>query len=238
MIRLYCDFDGTLSPVDVGDSLFRVLDGAASDEIVDAYHRGAINSRECLTRKCAAASPLDPAAFWGLIDGYELDPHAGELIALCARQEIPVTIVSDGLDLYIQRILSRHGLGHVPFVANKGVLVPCDGGCRLEVSFPWTDAECPQCGNCKRNHLLTQSADDDVIVYIGDGMSDRCPVRYADVVFAKGSLIRHCQEENITYHAVRHLGDVCLRLSNLLADRTVRRRREAAMARRDVFLHG
>ena len=38
-----------------------------------------------------------------------------------------------------------------------------------------------------------------MIVYVGDGYSDRCPVQYADIVFAKGDLQTYCQEQNISY---------------------------------------
>ena len=53
------------------------------------------------------------------------------------------------------------------------------------------------CANCKRNHLLTKSGDESVIVYIGNGSSDQCPSRYADIVFAK-LLLTLREAENIT----------------------------------------
>ncbi|HEY4612759.1 MAG TPA: 2-hydroxy-3-keto-5-methylthiopentenyl-1-phosphate phosphatase, partial [Bacteroidota bacterium] len=105
-------------------------------------------------------------------------------------------------------------------------------------SFPYRDEECDRCGNCKRNHLLTISGDDDVLVYVGDGISDRCPVRYADIVFAKHSLVSYCQRQNISYYRYRTFGDVQARLEALLAQKRVRQRREAAIARRDVFMRG
>ena len=105
-------------------------------------------------------------------------------------------------------------------------------------SFPYTDSECERCANCKRNHLLTLSSDDDIVVYVGDGISDRCPVRYADIVFAKKGLIKYCQEQNVTYHEYRHFGDVQQRLDPILRQKRIKQRREARMARREVFLQG
>ena len=86
--------------------------------------------------------------------------------------------------------------------------------------------------------MVVNSADEDLLVYIGDGISDRCPVRYADVIFAKRSLIVYCQKENITYHEFKDFNDVRMRLEVLIAQKRKRQRREAVMARRDVFLRG
>ena len=86
--------------------------------------------------------------------------------------------------------------------------------------------------------MLTMSGEDDIIVYVGDGISDRCPVRYADIVFAKHSLVSYCQRQNISYYRYRTFGDVQARLEALLAQKRVRQRREAAIARRDVFMRG
>ena len=86
--------------------------------------------------------------------------------------------------------------------------------------------------------MLTSSGDEDIIVYVGDGISDRCPVRYADVVFAKKNLIAYCQDANISYYRYENFDDVTRKLQELLARPQLRHRREAAMARRDVFMQG
>jgi 2-hydroxy-3-keto-5-methylthiopentenyl-1-phosphate phosphatase len=238
MLRVFCDFDGTLSPIDVGNQLFRTFAGEKAVEIVKGYLDGSVTARECLQRECAAVPDLDPERFRAFVDAVRLDPTASGFFAFCAEHEIPVTILSDGLDLYVEQILHNNGFGELPFFANHGTLVPEGGRTRLDVAFPWTDAECTLCGNCKRNHMLTLSGDDDVVIYIGDGMSDRCPVQFADVVFAKGSLIGFCQERNITYQEFRNFDDVRARLELLLGKKRIRKRREASMARRDVYLQG
>ena len=92
------------------------------------------------------------------------------------------------------------------------------------------DAECNLCGNCKRNHILNTSADEDMIVYVGDGYSDRCPVKYADFVFAKRQLIKYCQEQNITYFEFNHFGDVEAKMEEIIHRKRIRHRQEAAMA--------
>jgi len=238
MLRVFCDFDGTAASDDVGEQLFRTSAGGKAVEIVQRYFRGEINARQCLQEECAAVESLSPEEFERFIEQFALDPYFDEFIRFCESREIPVVILSDGLDFYVGRILRRHGVEHLPFFANHVEFVREDSRTKLVPSFPFTDSECDLCANCKRNHLLILSGDDDVIVYIGDGISDRCPIRYADIVFAKKRLIKYCQEQNISYHAFVHFGDVRHRLDQILQRKRVKKRREAVMARREVFMQG
>ncbi|MGB2868500.1 MAG: HAD-IB family phosphatase [Bacteroidota bacterium] len=237
MVRVFCDFDGTVSPIDIGNRFFRTYVGELANEIVKGYLDGTATARECLTRECAAVKNVTAAEFESFLEQFSLDPYFKGFVDFCNEREIPLAILSDGLDFYVGRILARHGLGRLPWYANHLEFVTTAGGTSLEVSFPYADAECDYCGNCKRNHMLTQSADEDVVVYVGDGISDRCPVRFADIVFAKRSLIKYCQEQNISYHAFDDFREVHARLAEILQHKP-KRRREAVMARREVFMQG
>lgn len=236
MIRVFCDFDGTVSPEDVGNRLFSTFGGSAAHEIVGEYLAGRINARECLRRECAAIGNVQENDLFGFVDTFDLDPHFARFVDFCRSRDIHITILSDGLDFYVERLLGRHRLSHVPFFANHAEFGREDGKTTLVPSFPYRDEHCDQCGNCKRNHLATLSADDDRIVYVGDGISDRCPVRYADVVFAKRSLISYCQEQNISYFEYEDFEDVQRRMEEILMKKRIKVRREAAMARRDLFI--
>ena len=92
--------------------------------------------------------------------------------------------------------------------------------------------------------MLTSTADDDVIVYVGEGFSDRCPVQYADVVFAKDELTAWCDGNGVAYYPYRSFADVEDRLSRISPKGTggpnagFPRRRRAAVARKDAFLGG
>ena len=237
-VRVFCDFDGTAATADVGEQLFRTFAGAKAEEIVQGYLDGSITAQQCLQRECAAVADAGPDELEQFTRQYELDPRFNEFAQFCDSRGIPLVILSDGLDFYVGRILRRSGLERLPFFANHIEFSRDGESTRLIPSFPYTDSECDQCANCKRNHMLTLSADDDIIVYIGDGISDRCPVRYADIVFAKRSLIKYCQQQNISYHEFRHFGDVQSRLEQLLQRKRIKKRREAEMARREVFLQG
>jgi 2,3-diketo-5-methylthio-1-phosphopentane phosphatase len=238
MVRVFCDFDGTAAAEDIGSRLFARYAGARAIEIVQGYLGGSITARQCLLQECAAVDSLTPDELEQFVGQFSLDPHFAKFVELCESREIPVVILSDGLDFYVERVLRRHGLGRLPFFANH-VEFESDGRrTKLVPSFPHTDSECELCANCKRNHILSLSADEDVIVYIGDGISDRCPIRYADIIFAKKGLIAYCQELNITYHEFKNFGDVRERFELILQRKRIKQRREAMMARREVFMQG
>ena len=46
------------------------------------------------------------------------------------------------------------------------------------------------------------------VVLIGDGKSDACLALHADIVFAKSSLIKHCEKNNVKHHTFNTFDDV------------------------------
>ena len=246
MLKIFIDFDGTITRRDVGDAMFESFGGIRCSEFIDEYRMGALSAIECFRKECEACGDVDKEELDAYLDSQEMDPAFAEFIQFCRSRALEYFIVSDGMDYYISRILRRHGLGDIPFFANSLDLVPVDGSSKVRFapSFPYRDEVCDRCACCKRNHMLTLSGDDDVIVYIGEGFSDRCPVRYADIVFAKDDLLKYCQQENISFFEYASFADVIARLEGTLTDRPGGRRlvpgkrRRAELARRQVYTGG
>lgn len=141
------------------------------------------------------------------LDGFELDAGFQPFVELCRANDIDLTVVSDGLDFYIKHILECHRLGHLPVMANTGRLE--NGG--LHVEFPYHNHTCRRCGNCKGERIReykNSSRSETRTIFVGDGYSDICAVREADVVFAKKDLEEYCVTNDITYHHYRDFFDV------------------------------
>ena len=236
-VKIFVDFDGTITTHDVGNALFREFGGVACDAFIAEYHAEKISAQECFRREAAAAGSILPANLNALLDRQTIDPGFRNFGDFCKLRGIEPHIVSDGLDYYIDRVLRAHGIQDVSYVANVLSLesAGADGRSSLSVSFPHSDGVCDRCACCKRNFMLMHSGDDDIIVFIGEGYSDRCPVQYADIVFAKEDLQTFCQRENISYYLYASFDDVTDRLTELLARRQLRKRRRAELKRKEAF---
>jgi 2-hydroxy-3-keto-5-methylthiopentenyl-1-phosphate phosphatase len=231
---VFTDFDGTIAVNDIGDAMFeRFGDVEVCFKSFQEYRSGIIDARDCWRRGFATMPPVSREMFTGFALQQPADVHFTPFVEYCEKHFIPVTIVSDGFDAYIDPVLKREKLERLPRFTNTLQFHP-DGS--VEPHFPYTDAECPRCANCKRNHLLTRSGDDQVIVYIGDGISDRCPVQYADVVFAKNSLVVFCETQNITFHRFNDFADVLKVFRPMVEKGKPRKRRTAELARNSIFM--
>jgi 2,3-diketo-5-methylthio-1-phosphopentane phosphatase len=231
---VFTDFDGTITRNDIGDIMFKTF--GEQDESARAVHETGgrtFEAQENWRRSCETVSALSPEMFRSFLDRQEIDERFHRFEQFCSEKLIPIHILSDGFDLYIEHILRREKLGHLPFYSNR-LSIGSDG--MITPVFPHTDAECFLCANCKRNHLLTKSSDENVIVYVGNGHSDHCPARYADVVFAKGTLLKFCERENVTYHRYETFDDVLEKFRSLCEEGRPRKRRTAELARKDMFM--
>lgn len=157
------------------------------------------------------------------------------LVQFCRAHALDLFCVGEGLDLCLQEILACKGLNGVRLFTNH-LEQPIDGSGSFSVVFPYDDAECTRCACCARNLMLTLSGDHDRIVFIGCTDGDACAAEYADIIFAKGALQRHCQRMNVSYFLYDTLDDAVQRMERLLAAKRIKARREAAMKRRAAFL--
>lgn len=205
--QIIVDFDGTVTKKDTTDLLLSRFALPQWREIEDEWTSGKIGSRECMRRQVdlIRATPQQMQEFISFI---EIDWHFKSFVRLCQRMGLPLKIVSDGLDLTIRAVLHRAGLDGLTIVANHLTHLGED---RWALTSPHASADCRSAaGTCKcavagqRAPLLT--------LLIGDGRSDRCLAREADLVFAKASLLKYCQAENLPHQAFETFADAAILL--------------------------
>jgi len=102
-----------------------------------------------------------------------------------------VEIVSDGFGFYVTSNLAALGVRDVFVATNENRVGEGAAG----MTFPFGHPSCFVCGTCKRERVRLHQAAGRVVVFIGDGTSDRYAAAHADMVFAKGSLARICAAE-------------------------------------------
>ena len=190
-----CDFDGTIAPQDVGAALVRRFSDLPRDERSDLlarWHSGALGHRALTEAECAQMRVSEPEAL-AFTRGFAIDLGFAPFVAEARARGDAVAVLSEGFDFYILDLLARAGLADLPVAANR-VRFGDDG---VTPEFPHADPACPRCGNCKGRHVRDWSARGWRTVFVGDGGSDRCGARAADVVIARGDLLAWCGEQGI-----------------------------------------
>jgi 2-hydroxy-3-keto-5-methylthiopentenyl-1-phosphate phosphatase len=202
---ILCDFDGTISIRDISYELLSAFARGNWEEIDRQYREGKIGSREAYTRIAGIceATPEEMESF--IEERSFIDPYFGRFHDYCLRKGIDLNIVSDGFDVYINRILEHYDLPHIPIFANR-ISFKRDGGIRFD--HPHHNRNCGLCGTCKRAILLEKRPLYDRITYIGNGYSDRCAAQEADWIYAKEVLFEHCVREGIDCTYFDHFGEV------------------------------
>jgi 2-hydroxy-3-keto-5-methylthiopentenyl-1-phosphate phosphatase len=142
------------------------------------------------------------------------DPAFPDFVTAVRARGALVEVVSDGLGFYVKSNLAALGLGDV-FVATNETIVGRGGE---GMSFPFGHPSCFVCGTCKRERVRLHQASGSVVVFIGDGTSDRFAAAHADVVFAKGSLERICRAEGWPYHRWFDFADVLVHVDKMFHD--------------------
>ncbi len=125
-----------------------------------------------------------------------LRPGFTELTHYCAGEGIEVAIVSHGLDFYIDALLGASDAGPVRFFAVE--TGERDG--RPTFAYKYADPACDWYpGNCKCSVLESYRERHRRVIYAGDDMSDTCPARRADYVFAREGLLGFCRAHDIPH---------------------------------------
>lgn len=200
---ILCDFDGTISRIDVSDTIFTEWLGQTWADIDQEWHDGRISMVE-LYERCWSLLSASEAELHRFVDQVDIDPYFENFVGECHEREISIYLVSDGFDFYIERIMGRYGLSMLDFYSNRLSFI--DGGPVL--NFDNQHPDCIQCANCKKFVMDEKRKDAGYVIYIGNGLSDRCAAEHADLVFAKDSLLEHCKAKGVSHVAYQDFGEI------------------------------
>ena len=207
------DFDGTISLLDVTDTLLNRFGKPGWQELEEAWERGDIGSRECMKGQVALLD-MSEAELQAHLDTIEIDPHFAGFVAEAKMHGVKVQVVSDGIDYAIRHVLAKHGMGDLEVIANRLVQTG-ERSWRLE--SPWASSHCERAsGNCKCERLAEQQAVHGRVLYIGDSTSDFCVSGKADFVLAKYKLIDYCESKGIAHARFEHFGQAARLLEQVL----------------------
>lgn len=191
-ILIITDFDGTACMVDLGNQVINKFATDSLSDIERAYVKGKIGSRIAYERIAKRLKGSREKMLDHILAIEQLDPYFLEFCSLSRDKGIDIKIVSDGLDFYIEAVLAKYNLKEIEYYSNLAVFGTDSS---FSIEFPGRNDFCGRCGTCKSRILNSYRLIYDQIIYIGDGYSDFCPSRYADIVFAKKILFQKCEQE-------------------------------------------
>lgn len=233
-IKVFVDFDGTITLEDVGEAIFRKFGEAEKvNQIIDDLLKDKISSRQCWDELCDSVSAINKNELDMFIDLIDVDPTFTSFVKFCIDNELEMVVLSDGFDYYINRLFNKAGLIGIKYYSNK--LFVNENG-MLKAEYPYVDNDSPTSANCKRNHIINHSGDDDYTIYIGDGNSDKDAAQYCDFIFGKDSLARFCSMERISFYPFSNFEDVKSKITLLLEKKNLRKRHQALLKRKSAYL--
>ncbi len=230
--KIFVDFDGTIATVDVCNEIFKKFGNF--QPFFDLLVRGEI-SLKCywieLFKSLPKGITLEEIETF-VENEIVIDTTFLNFVDYCKNNNLPLIVVSDGFDFYIRTVFRKYGLSNLKFFANS-VQVASQG---IEPVFTYASESCRcNAGSCKRNIILSQLAEDEALVYIGDGYSDFCMTEYSDIIFASKVLKKYCSKHRITHFPFENFSQIIEKLEDLFAKKQIRFRRKAYLERKKAF---
>ena len=210
--ELFIDFDGTITTVDTLEYLLNNFADNRWLEIEEKISRNEIPEVEGLQEQFKLINLSKEQALQVVDKVVEFDPYFKQLFQWCEQKGIPTVIVSGGFRWIISFLLKKKGLQEINLKSNDVSII--NG--KWEIIPGGSITECDKCNHCKTQYIRASKKQGYTTIYIGDGNTDRCPAKEADIVFAKGELEKFCHQEKMQFFPYRNLHEVYIRLKNIV----------------------
>ena len=210
--HIFVDFDGTITKTDTLQYILDTFGDKDWRKIEEAVSRGEIDEIDGLRLEFATVRASKEEVLAVLDQAITIDEGFPSFWEWCREREIPLTILSGGFRFIINHILSKFGLSEIEFFANEVTVL--DGRWEVIPYGGWRD--CFSCNHCKSSHLWEEKEKGISTVYIGDGNTDRCAARYANIIFAKGKLAHYAEEYKIPFSLYENFIEVRDKLSRII----------------------
>lgn len=204
-LLIACDFDGTITR---NDTLHLIVSRYGEPGLWEAIEprlrAGEVTLEQAMQEEFAdvRATPAQVRelvrAEAGLRDGFP------EFVAWAGAAGHRLVVLSSGFRSVIDALLGDWGLGHLEVASHEARFTPAG------TTLLWADRgeRCGVCDRrCKRHDLRARHAGEPVVL-VGDGVSDRCVARMADVVFARAHLARDLAEDGVPFIPFEDFGRV------------------------------
>ena len=195
-LLIACDFDGTITQNDTLHLIVaRYGERGLWEAIEPRLRAGELTLEQAMQAEFAGVRATPEQVRELVLAEAGLRAGFPDFVAWARDGGHRLVVLSSGFRSVIDAVLGHWGLGHLEVASHEADFTP--EGCRLV----WADRgeRCAICGRrCKRHDVRTRLAGE-TLVLIGDGISDRCVARMADVVFARAHLARDLAIDGVAY---------------------------------------
>lgn len=211
-IAIISDFDGTITERDSLNYLLNHFGPSGWEKYEDRYETGTILGSEALEMEMSQMKISLEKAEEIIREKINIRDDFPVFADFCRKNEIPLMIVSCNFRRFIIPVLEKHNLGSIPIRSNEieerdGRILINPGGFAHPV--------CRECHTCKGFTVKEMRMKGFFTIYLGDGLTDRCPAWEADLVFAKGRLKKSLDKHGIENKQLNGFGTITEIISTL-----------------------
>ena len=213
---IQCDFDGTITEE---DQAFLILDAFARGnwrQLLTEYREGRMSVGSFNARAFAMVK-ADRQTLVNFVKQTAKIRHGfHDLLAYCRQEEVRFTIVSNGLDFYINTVLTSIGVENVEVFAAQSQFI--NGS--IEVKYIGPDGSHLD-NNFKDAFTRSFLAKGYRIIYVGNGPSDIFPAEHAHHVFSREQLLDLCKQKGLKCLPFADFNDILRDLTHLKDEDTI-----------------
>ena len=205
------DFDDTAAEQNVASMLLERFGSPSWKVDRERYREGELTLKEY--QETTFRSILaDRAVMQDYVKEHaNLRPYFHDLWNYCSVNRLPMAIVSQGLDFYIQALLAKEGLTQIPVYSVNTKFTSQGITYQYHHASPGHERD----GNSKGLVVNGYKELGYYIIYAGDGISDLEAAPKADLLFAHRTLAEECQRKEIPYRLFKDFQDVLLALREI-----------------------
>lgn len=212
-LGIVIDFDGTVTERDIGDAIVKHFGLPGWDALEARFHAGEVTIRQLWVQEISRL-PGDRVAEMTsfALETAKVRPGLRNLLDYALARGLPIEIASNGIEFYLNAILTANGLKDLPYVCLKADFSP-DGSSRLAI--PEDIVSCARNAMCKCARVWRMQRTARQVLFIGDGMSDACVGPEPDILAARSSLARMAEAKSWAYIPFEDFRDVLAAVKKL-----------------------
>ncbi|MCM3705827.1 MULTISPECIES: 2-hydroxy-3-keto-5-methylthiopentenyl-1-phosphate phosphatase [Cytobacillus] len=217
-IAVFCDFDGTITEKDNIINIMKHFAPSQWEGIKNQVLQQEISIKEGVGKMFSLLpSNLKSEITDFILKNAKVREGFQPFVDYLAEKDIPLYIVSGGIDFFVAPVLDKYG----PFEA-----VFCNGSDFNEdtIKILWPhccDEKCQNnCGCCKPSIMRKFGAEDTLKVVIGDSITDLEAAKQADFVIARDLLLEKSKELNLKHDTFETFYD-CIKVLKKLNEVSV-----------------